>query len=541
MIESFIGTTAFRRGINQYLLDHSYGNAARADLWAAYDAAAAAEGTLEAGLDVYDIMETWTTQAGLPVVTVVSTADDQSSVTLEQKRFYYNPEADTDEMWYVPISVAYPADPDDAFGNSLPEIWIRPEDVNGVNLDITSFPYVINVQEMGYYRVNYDRANWEALLQVMTDSPLDIGRLNRAQIYDDSLNLARADQLEYTMALNFTKNLMNERDYIPLQAGLTGMAYIDKMLRDFDQAYEYLNSYIVKILENNFNDSGFQTQAEDTYVDVYKRSSLIDWACLSGLPSCVAQALDDFSEWMEETDPDTENPIGPDLKMSVYEVAIREGGQAEFDFLLARLDDVQVEQDVSKIIYGLASSTNVENLNQLLEMTIDRESVIRSQDAIYVFRGIGATSIGRRAQFDWLKDNYDRIKGYFGSSNGVSSGFAAMVEDLLAGFTDAANTEEEAQEVEDFLEVNIADLGSIEPAIRSGIDNINANIRWMELNFDEVVDWLRDDLGIQDEVTTEDGSDNTTDSGNGATTDGANALSIAILPFILGSVVSAIV
>ena len=63
----------------------------------------------------------------------------------------------------------------------------------------------------------------------------------------------------------------------------------------------------------------------------------------------------------------------------------------------------------------------------------------------------------------------------------------------------------------------------------------------MELNFDEVVDWLRDDLGIQDEVTTEDGSDNTTDSGNGATTDGANALSIAILPFILGSVVSAIV
>ena len=55
------------------------------------------------------------------------------------------------------------------------------------------------------------------------------------------------------------------------------------------------------------------------------------------------------------------NNIAPDLKQSVYEVAIREGGSDEFDFLLEKLLTVGVANaaEVNKIIYGLGSSRDV--------------------------------------------------------------------------------------------------------------------------------------------------------------------------------------
>lgn len=47
----------------------------------------------------------------------------------------------------------------------------------------------------GYYRINYDEPNWQALVGVMQSSPSSIPVLNRAQLVDDSFNLARNGRL----------------------------------------------------------------------------------------------------------------------------------------------------------------------------------------------------------------------------------------------------------------------------------------------------------------------------------------------------------
>ena len=48
------------------------------------------------------------------------------------------------------------------------------------------------MQQTGYYRVNYDKENWAALSKQLDDDHEAIDSTNRAQILDDSLNLARA-------------------------------------------------------------------------------------------------------------------------------------------------------------------------------------------------------------------------------------------------------------------------------------------------------------------------------------------------------------
>ena len=52
--------------------------------------------------------------------------------------------------------------------------------------------YIFNIREVGYYRVNYDEQNWNLITNQLISDHTGIGTMNRAQIMDDSLNLARA-------------------------------------------------------------------------------------------------------------------------------------------------------------------------------------------------------------------------------------------------------------------------------------------------------------------------------------------------------------
>lgn len=51
---------------------------------------------------------------------------------------------------------------------------------------------------------------------------------------------------------------------------------------------------------------------------------------------------------MNTEDPDVNNPIDPDLKQSVYRVAVFGGGDDEFDFLWERLANIVNTLDTLK-------------------------------------------------------------------------------------------------------------------------------------------------------------------------------------------------
>lgn len=57
-----------------------------------------------------------------------------------------------------------------------------------------------------------------------------ISVINRAQIMDDALNLAEAGQLDYDTALNLTRYLEHETDYVPWNAALSSLGYISSMM-----------------------------------------------------------------------------------------------------------------------------------------------------------------------------------------------------------------------------------------------------------------------------------------------------------------------
>jgi len=81
--------------------------------------------------------------------------------------------------------------------------------------------------------VNYDAANWMALIGQLDESHTDVHVLNRAQLIDDAFALARAGHVNYTVPLRLTKYLAKENDTAPWRTAMKGFAYLlERMPRD---------------------------------------------------------------------------------------------------------------------------------------------------------------------------------------------------------------------------------------------------------------------------------------------------------------------
>lgn len=82
---------------------------------------------------------------------------------------------------------------------------------------------------LGFYRVNYDQDTWYRIINVLnSESFKEIHEISRAAILDDLLNLARAGYINYTVALDGLKYIINETNYIPLKSAFVGLEYLEK-------------------------------------------------------------------------------------------------------------------------------------------------------------------------------------------------------------------------------------------------------------------------------------------------------------------------
>ena len=482
MIENMIGLEVFNEGVVNYLRKYTLDNARRQDLWEELNNVAHDAGTLPGDLDLGTIMEGWTTKEGYPVISV--SAVENGKVALSQSRFQLDTEAAaSDSKWFVPVSIAYPGR---SFDISRPTVYLRGSEDNAEIL-VEQNEFVLNVQETGYFRVNYDSTTWAALTESVTTSIDNINPLNRAQMLDDSFALARAGLLSYATPLQLSTYLLYEKDYIPLKASINSFSYLDLMFRKSPDDYQQLKDYINTIYSPIFEDYGYSPSDDEVYLDALIREELININCNYNDGLCITNVHTYFDMWMEGTNPDGVNPIPVDLKQPAYNTAIRVSRTGEeWTFLYERFLNCEVDSERKRMIYGLGSSEDVTILQDYLGRSIDETTGIRKQDTAYVYEGVGFSEIGRNTQMEWLELNYDAIMAYHGPS------FPSKVSTIVSGFGRGANTQEEYDRINDFWNNHKADLVSVESSFLQTLDTIRININWMSSNYDFVLTWLTD-------------------------------------------------
>lgn len=182
---------------------------------------------LPEGKTVSDVLSTWDSIAGYPVVKVER---DYSSgeVKFTQSRFLRKSSVENSEnLWYIPINYATGASND--FSTLATDFWLTEKEAT-VSIDgLTSSDWlIVNKQERGYYRVNYDEDNWSLIANYLnSDNYNKINRLNRAQLLDDAFNLARSGRLDYQYPLELAKYIARETDYIPLYSFFQALTFIN--------------------------------------------------------------------------------------------------------------------------------------------------------------------------------------------------------------------------------------------------------------------------------------------------------------------------
>lgn len=216
-MQEAIGDDVWTKGLKTYLDDKKFQSASSADL---YDGLQ--KEVTDAGLSIPSIatiMGSWETQAGFPLITVTRNGDE---VTIEQERFFFETTV-SPSLWWVPINfVVGSADPD--FAETKPDYWL--EGVKSMTINNADQPdnkkwtndswMIFNKQESSYYRVNYDDHLWDLLVEQLNGDEFGkIHLLNRAQLVDDSLSLARAGKINYKVPLDILAYLEKELDYIP--------------------------------------------------------------------------------------------------------------------------------------------------------------------------------------------------------------------------------------------------------------------------------------------------------------------------------------
>lgn len=487
MMDHFLTSEVFRKGLTKYLNEKKYQSADQDDLWTFLTAEARNQNVFDDSTTVKEIMDTWTLQTGFPVVTAKREYESKA-IEFTQERFIFletnkntSKKSEDGPLWWIPITFTTLGESN--FNSTKPSIWMRAEDkLVLLDMDIPNHDWmIVNIQQTGYYRVNYDKRNWGMIADHLLDKRkhTTIAPSNRAQLIDDALNLARGGYLNYSVALNVTRYLVHETEYVPWKAAIGSLNFIDSMLIK-TSSYDKFKKYSLHLLKPIYEKVGFEDSKDSPLLTVYKRVDVLTAACHLGYKACVSKCVQKFYEWMHQPNPDINNPVSPNLKNIVYCTAIKYGDQAEWDYAWERFQKTTVPSEKETLLSALGCSRETWILTRFLEYSMTDEFGIRKQDVFRVFLAVSSNVIGQPIAFSYIRNNWKKMKDYLGTS-------MSNLNMILKYSTKSLNTRYELEELKLFAQTHLKDTGR---TIQQAIERAQANIEWMDENADTIVQWL---------------------------------------------------
>ncbi|XP_023722517.1 aminopeptidase N isoform X2 [Cryptotermes secundus] len=468
MMEHFVTTEVFKKGLKRYLVARDHLDANENHLYEAINAELleTKPGSHE---NVADILHTWTQQAGYPLVTITS---EDSGLTITQERFLLTRASTRNEgstLWSVPLTYAVQ---DGDFTDTSTKEWLTESSLKIGRPTEEDKWFIFNVQQIGFYRVNYDEHNWNLLTNYLKSEDYEkIPPVNRAQILDDALNLARAGILEYSTALELTQYLEEEVDYIPWYSALNAFSFLNLRLAG-TSTHPLFKEYILKLIQHVYEDLTYEESDADDHVTKLLRSSILQWACNLDHEDCVEKAKGKFHALHEGSS------IKPNLQSVTYCTALRHGGEEEWNLLWDKYVKSNFATEQSLILGVLGCTAHQELINEYLKKSITDNGDIRRQDAASVFSAVYSNPQGFQFAFDFLRNSYGDIVNFYGT--GVAS--------VLTGIAARITTQEQLTEFENFIEHN--ELGAATEAARRAVESAKENLAWVEKYESEINSWL---------------------------------------------------
>jgi glutamyl aminopeptidase len=476
MLESFVGSHIFLRGLQSYLLKHKYANAETKDLWAAIMEEYQSNRDLANNINIEEVMNTWTLQMGYPVITIHASA---RTIGATQERFLFNPRGNQTEeftspygyIWYVPLTYITSRDP----RKPSAVTWMQKSNVtfNLPTLDQNYKWIKFNANTTGVYRVHYDNENWQALIAQLQRNHTVFSVADRAGLLSDAFALARSGHIDATVALNMSQYLINEVEFVPWQIALASLGYIGGLLEGHPD-YKYFKMFM-QVLTSNIRSRLGWDDAGDHLTQLLRASVLSD-SVYRGDEESIANVKKMFSNWSNGT-----QSVPANLKSVVYVGGVKYGGDAEWQFVWNRFERTQTPSEKSKLLVALSASSDVLILNRFLKLSLN-ESVIRSSETPSILQLVAVNPSGRVLAWRFVRSHWNVLYARY---HNVMMKMRRIIQGVTSHFT----TKFDFEEVKSFFQEKLR--GENVRSVSQTLEKISLNMDWLARNENTVMDWLK--------------------------------------------------
>lgn len=380
MLQTYIGDTAFRAGLQKYFKSHAYKNTSADDLWRAL-----AE---TSGLPVDELMTTWLTQPGYPVLH--ATVDD-GQINLTQERFFVGPHQPSDTIWPIPL---------ESNSTTAPRLF----DQKTVTFADNGQTLRLNVGDSAHFITHYDDSLMGRLLDDLKNGQLD--SLSRLQLLNEQILLARAGIISSAELIPLLEAYGGETDEPVWDLIAMALSELKKFVEANPEAELKLRALAGRLANPQFERLGWHSKTDEPETDTKLRATILSNMLYSERPEIIKQALEIFNQ-------QSLDQLDAEIRALLIGNAVRNGNNTDLvDSLLQQYQQTTSSDLQRDISAGLTSTKDSAVIERLLGLITDA-STIRPQDSVQWYVWLLHNRYGRTLAWRWLHDNWSWVNMTF--------------------------------------------------------------------------------------------------------------------------------
>lgn len=449
MLQQYIGREAFQTGLKDYFAEHAYKNTVGEDLWRAL--------SRSSGKDISDFMNTWITQSGYPVVSVVQS---ESSVHLSQKQFFVGPHQASDKIWPIPLNSSC---------SEMPALLTQRE----VTVERThATPPRLNVGDTAHFITHYDKKTLNQIISEIQSG--NLVPLDRLQLLNEHTMLARAGIITSAELIPLLDAYRSERAEPVWDIIAMTISELKKFVETDEISEKQLRGMSADIAREQYQRLGWQQKADEPESDTRMRPTIIGLMLYGEDKDAITIAIERYKATPIES-------LDPELRSLIISTAVRHSGDDSLvDTLIEKhkaTSSAELQQDIAS---GVTSTKNLARLQSLLELIKD-DSVVRPQDAARWFVWTIRSREGRPLAWQWIQDNWAWVVETFSGDKSY--------DDFPRYSASCLVTRQQLDEYRAFFEP-MKDIAALSRVITMGISEIEGRVELIERDGPAVRDAL---------------------------------------------------
>ena len=415
MFEKYVGEEGFRKGVQQYLAAHAWGNATADDFVASIAEATKTPAIVSAFRSFLD-------QPGVPLVTAEpDCASGAPRLLLWQKRFL--PAGSTGsphETWQVPVC-ARAGDPGAASVCTLLSATSGTLALPG-----PCPARVLANARSGYYRVLYTGTS---LRKLLADGGKHLTASERVATLSDLAALAQSGDVPMAAALALAPAFANDPDR-PVVESVVRIASVPRDLLVPDDMRPRYRRFVSDVFGVRARALGWKPRPGEDEETQLLRESLLGFVANEGdEPALVAEATRLARAWLADR-----KAVDPQLASVVLDVAARHGDMELFQAYLAEARKSADRRERARLLGALGLFRDPAVVPVALSLTLSSE--FDARETVAILREEAMSRETRPVAWAFLKTNFDALAARLPRES------PARFPSLASGFSDAASRED---------------------------------------------------------------------------------------------------